>query len=113
MRAAKSPMAYLAASAPKNICVRNRVASQIEMPIDSHLMIEEQLFISAVRHGHDVDVLEFRPCFAPVTVRQNMVTPDFAARFNFATGRHCPMKQCVESRDAHAARGRFHVLEKS
>src|SRR6266853_4901513 len=94
----------LAATAPENICVRNWDAGQIEMPIDSGLMIEEQLFVSTMRHGHDVDVLEFRPCFAPVAMRQNMVAADFSTRLNFTTGRHRPMKQRVEPCHTHAAR---------
>ena len=73
------------------------------MLIDSCFMIEQQLFIGAVRHGHDVDVLELRSGFAPVAMRQNAVTPDFAARFNLTTVRHCPMKQRIKSGDPHPA----------
>ena len=62
------------------------------MPINRHFVVEEQLFIGSVRYSHDVDVLEFRPGFAPVAMRQNMMTADLAARFNFATGGHCPVK---------------------
>ena len=103
----------LAASALENVCVRNWNSARVQMSIDGGLMIEEQLFVSAVCHGHDVDVLEFQPCFAPVAVRQDMVTADFATRFNFTTGRHCPMKQRVESRDPHAAGRWLDVLEES
>ena len=74
------------------------------MLINRRLMIEEQSLIRAVRHSHDVDVLEFRPRFAPVAMRQDMMSSDFAARFNFTAGRYRPMKQRVESRHTHAAR---------
>ena len=74
------------------------------MPIDSGFVIEQQLLISAVRHGHNVDVLEFRARFTPVAMRQNVVPAYFAARFNFTTVRHRPMKQRVESGDPHTAR---------
>ena len=30
-------------------------------------------------------------------MRQNVVTADFAARFNFATGRHCPMEKSIKA----------------
>ena len=74
------------------------------MSIDGRLVIKEQLFVSAVRYGHDVDILEFRSGFAPVAMRQNMVPADFAARFDFTTLRHRPMKQRIESCDPHTAR---------
>ena len=57
------------------------------MLINGSFMIEQQLFISAVRDSHDVDVLEFGASFAPIAMRQNMMTPDLAARFHFATRR--------------------------
>ena len=74
------------------------------MPVNCRFVIQEQLFIRAVRHGHDVDVVKFRAGFAPVAMRQDVVTAHLASRFYFATGRHCPVKQRVEARDAHAAR---------
>src|SRR5262249_22312235 len=94
----------LAASTPENICVRNWNSAHVQMPINGDLMAEKQLFVSAVRHGHNVDVLEFRSGLAPITMRQDMMTTDLAARFNFTAGRHRPMKQRVETRDAHTAR---------
>ena len=48
------------------------------MSINGRFVIEQQLLVSAVRHGHDVNVLEFRASFAPVAMRQNMVASDFA-----------------------------------
>jgi hypothetical protein len=39
------------------------------MPIDSGFVLQQQLFIRTVRHGHDVDVHEFRAGFAPVAMR--------------------------------------------
>ena len=74
------------------------------MLIDRRLVLEEQSFVRAVRHRHDVDVPEFRAGFAPVAMRQNVMSADFAARFNFTAGRYRPMKQRVESRHTHAAR---------
>src|SRR5262249_10681823 len=94
----------LAASAPENIFVRNWNSARVQMPINGGLVTEEQLFVSAVRHGHNVDVLELRSGFAPITMRQDMMTPDLAAGFNFTAGRPRPMKQRVETRDAHTAR---------
>ena len=58
----------LAASAPENICVRNRDIPGLQMPIHGGLMIEEQLLIRAMRHSHDIDVPEFGAGFAPVAV---------------------------------------------
>src|SRR5882672_2990314 len=94
----------LAASAPEDVCVSDRDAGCGKMPIDRSLVIQQQLFIRAMRNSHDVDVLEFRPRFAPVAMRQNMVAADFPTRLNFTTGRHRPMKQRVEPRDTHAPR---------
>ena len=53
------------------------------MSIYRRLVIEEPRFVGAVRDRHDVDVAKFRPGFAPVTMRQNFVPPDFAASFDF------------------------------
>ena len=103
----------LAASTPENICIRNWNAACAKMPINSCFVIEQQLFIGAVRHGHNVDIFEFRPGFAPVAMRQNVVTADFAASLDFATVRHRPMKQCVEPGDPHSARRRLDVFQES
>src|SRR6266404_6828687 len=73
----------LAPSAPENVCVRNWNSARVQMSIDGGLVIEQQLFIRAVCHGHDIDVLEFRAGFAPITMRQDMVTTNLAACFNF------------------------------
>jgi hypothetical protein len=37
--------------------------------INGCFVIEQQLFIGAVRHGHDVDVLELRSRFTPIAMR--------------------------------------------
>src|SRR4029453_7656711 len=100
----------LAAPAPENIRVRNGDAAQPKMLIDGRLVIQEQLFISAVRHSHDVYVLEFRPGLAPVAMRQNMMAADLAACFDFTTRRYCPVKQGVESRNTDAGGGWFDML---
>src|SRR5207237_8594723 len=75
--------------------------------------VEHRCFFCPLRHSHDVDVAEFRPCFAPVTMSENVMPPHFAARFDFTTGRHGPVEKGVETRHAHTARGRLYVLEKS
>src|SRR5206468_5075628 len=59
------------------------------------------------------DVAKLRSAFSPVTVSQNMVTTDLAARCNLPARRHRPMKQRVETCYAHASRTRLHVFEKS
>src|ERR1041385_2732243 len=58
----------LAASAPKDVGVRDRDIAAAQMPINCRLMIEEQSFVRAVRYSHDVDIPEFRAGFAPVAV---------------------------------------------
>jgi hypothetical protein len=75
----------------------------MKMSIYGRFMFEEQLFVGAVRNGHDVDVPEFGARLAPVTVSKNMMSANFTPRLNFATRRHGPMKKCVESRDTNAA----------
>ena len=59
----------LAASAPEDVCVSDREIARGKMPINGGLVIEQQLFIGAMRNGHDVDILEFGTRFAPVTMR--------------------------------------------
>jgi hypothetical protein len=74
------------------------------MPINSSFVLQQQLLVGAVSHGHDVNVSEFRARLAPVTMRQDLMSPNFAARFDFAAGRYRPMKQRVKTRYAHTAR---------
>src|SRR5262249_48995381 len=93
-----------AAPTPENIRVRDRDTTRIQMPINRHFVIQQQLFISPVRYSHDVDVLEFRPGFAPVAVSQNMMTANLAACLDLTPGRHCPVKQCIKTRDADTTR---------
>ncbi len=62
------------------------------MSIYRGFVIEEPLFVRAMRHRHDVHVLEFRAGFPPVAVSKNMVPANFAAGFNFAPSRYRPMK---------------------
>jgi hypothetical protein len=82
------------------------------MPIYRRLVIEEPLPIGAVRDRHDVDVLEFRTGFAPVTMSQDAIPTDFAAGFDLAPGGYRPMKQSIEAGDADPGLRRFHVFEK-
>ena len=83
------------------------------MAIDSRLVLEQAVLLRSMRHGHDVHIVELRPAFAPIAMGENLVTPDFAARLNFAPVRHRPMKQCVEARDARAGLAGLDVFEKS
>ena len=32
---------------------------RLQVPVDRALVLQEQVFVGAVRHGHDIDVLEF------------------------------------------------------
>ena len=72
------------------------------MSIYRRLVIEEPRFVGAVRDRHDVDVIEFRTGFTPVTMGQDVMSADFAAGLDLAPGGHRPMKQCIETRDANA-----------
>ena len=103
----------LASPAPEDVRVGNRNPARGEVLVDRALVLEQQRFVGAVRDRHDVDVLEFRTRLAPVAMRQDVMPSDFAAGFHFAARRHGPMEERVETRDAHAARGRLHMLEES
>ena len=85
----------------------------MKMSIYRRFMVEKQLFIRTVRYGHDVNVLKFGTCFAPIAMGEDVVPTDFAARFDLATGRHCPMKQRIETRDTNSTGRWFDVFEKS
>ena len=74
-------------------------------------MLKQESFLRAVRDRHDVDVPEFRAGFAPVTMSQDVVSPDFAAGFNLAPLRHRPVEKRIETRDAHAGFRRLDVFE--
>ena len=83
------------------------------MRIDRRFVFEKPRFIGAVRDRHDVDIAKLRPAFPPVTVRENVMPPDLAARFNLTARRHRPMKQRVESRYPHASGARLDMFQKS
>src|SRR5204863_9513722 len=80
----------LAAPTPENVRVRNRDAIQAQLFVYGRFVIEKDLFIRAVRDTRAVDVLNFRGCFPPVTVRQNVMPPDLAARLDLTARRHRP-----------------------
>src|SRR5207253_4359320 len=80
---------------------------------DRRFVFEEAHFIDTVRDGHDVDVAKLRPAFPPVTMRENVMPPDLAARFNLAARRHRPMKQRIESRYPHSSSARLDMFQKS
>src|SRR6266513_4191439 len=101
----------LAAPAPEDVCIGDRNAARLEMSINGRFVLKQQLFVRSVRNSHDVYILEFRAGFAPIAMRQNMMSPDFAARLDFAPRRHRPMKKRVEARDTHSARGWLDVLQ--
>src|SRR5438046_9652589 len=85
-----------APSAPENIGVGNRNAARLKMSIYRRLVIEEPRFVGAVRDRHDVDVLEFRTGFTPVTMGQDVMPADFAAGLDLAPGGTRPMKQSIQ-----------------
>src|ERR1700730_6025552 len=82
------------------------------MSIYRRLMLEQQLLIRAVRHRHDVHILELRSRLPPIAMSENVMPADFAAGLNLATFRDRPMKERVESRHSYATRGGFHMFEK-
>src|SRR5207237_3534380 len=102
-----------AATTTKNIGVGDRNALRGQMRIHRRFVFEEPRFIGAVRDSHDVDVAKLRAAFPPVTMRENVMPPDLAARFNLTARRHRPMKQPVESRYPHASSARLDMFQKS
>src|SRR5207248_789797 len=94
-----------------NIGVGNWNSARLQMSIDRGLVVEESLLVGAVRDRHNIDVLKLRAGFAPITMSQNVVPPDFATDFDFATRWNRPMKQGVESRNPNAGLRRFDVFE--
>ena len=83
------------------------------MSIYGRFVLEQQLFVRAVRNGHDVDILEFGAGLAPVTMGENVMPADFASGFDLATRRHRPVKKRVESRDTNSASRRFDVFQET
>src|ERR1700691_6213028 len=83
------------------------------MIVNRRLVLADKVAIRAVRHGHDVDVIEFGTALAPVTVGQDVMTPDFAARLDFASSRNRQVEKCVEAGDALAGGGLLDVLQES
>ena len=81
------------------------------MFVDGGLVRADEIAVSAVRDGHDVDVVEFGAALAPVAVGEDVVSADFAARLDFASGGNGPMEEGVEAGDALAGGGRLDVLE--
>src|SRR5690606_23672701 len=80
--------------------------------VDGALVLKYSSFVGSMRHAHDVDVAKLRPAFAPVCVRHDVESPDFAARFQLASGRNGPVEQRVELGDALSAGQRFVMFEK-
>src|SRR5437763_4430130 len=66
----------LAATAPEDIRVAHRNSAGGEMFVDRTFVLEKQFFVGAVRDRHDINVAKLWPGFAPITVRQNVMTPD-------------------------------------
>ncbi len=102
----------LAATSPKDISVADRDADRLEVAIDGCLVLEEAILIGAMRHSHDVYVMEFRASFTPVAMGEHFVSADFGARFDLAACGHGPVEKAVESRDPDAALRGLDVLEK-
>jgi hypothetical protein len=65
-----------------------------------------------VRHRHDVHIGELIAAFSPVGMREDVVPPDFAARFDFTALGNAPVEQRVVARDAVALLRRLHVFQK-
>ena len=83
------------------------------MSIYRRLVFEQQLLVGSMRHRHDIDVLEFPAGFAPIAMSQNVMPADLAASFDFATRRHRPVKQRIETRNTNSTSRRFDVFQKS
>jgi len=81
------------------------------MVVDGHFVSEHEIFVCAVRHGHDVHVAEFRSALSPVCVRENVVPANFLSRFDLSPDGDTPVKERVVSRHALTTRGRLHVLQ--
>ena len=102
-----------AAAAPEDVGVGNRDSDFGEVLIDRGFVGEDEIFVRAVGDSHHVDVAKLGTAFAPVSVCEDVVTADFAAGFDFASGWNCPMKQGVKAGDAFAISERFDVFEES
>ena len=76
------------------------------MLVDRRLVRAHEIAVGAVRDGHDVDVVEFGAAFAPVTMGQDVMAPDFPARLVFASGGDRPVEERVEAGDALAVADR-------
>ena len=85
----------------------------MKMSINGRFVIEEKLFVRAVRHGHDVDILELWTGLAPVTMGEDVMPADFAARFNLPPWWNRPVKKRVESRHTNSASRWFDMFQES
>src|SRR6266511_1236043 len=103
----------LAAAAPEDVGVSEIDARFAEVLVDGGLVSENELFVDAVGHAHDVDVAKFRAAFPPVGVSHDVMPPAFTPRVQLPAGGHRPVEQRVEARDALAVRLRLDVFEKS
>src|SRR4029079_19701988 len=81
------------------------------MLVNCRLCREHRLLVSAMSHSHDVDVGELGSALTPVSMGENVVAPDFAARLDLTTFRNTPVKQRVVARDSRSRGGRCDVLE--
>src|SRR5262249_1151512 len=100
-------------AAPEDVRVAHRHSDRLEVRVDRRLVREYERLLGTMRDGHDVNVREFRPALAPVRVRDDVMTPDFATRLDFATFGNAPVKERVVARDARSTGRGLHVLEKS
>src|SRR5689334_4276186 len=66
-----------------------------------------------MRDSHQVHVAELGAALAPVSVGENVMTADFAPRFDLAVRRHSPVEQRVVTRDTLSGSRWLHVLEES
>jgi hypothetical protein len=75
---------YLAATAPKNVGVRDGDADACQVFVHGRLVGEQDAFVQAVGDAHDVDVGELGAALAPIGVRHDVEPADLPARLNLA-----------------------------
>ena len=86
--------------------------ASLKCVINRRFVREQQWFVRAVSHAHDVDIMEFRPAFTPVGMRHDMMPPHLTPRINLAAPWHRPVEQRVVPRHLLAIGDGFDVLQK-
>jgi hypothetical protein len=83
------------------------------MPVDGRLVFEQAVLLRSMSHCHDVYVVELGSALTPIAMGENLMTPDFTARLDFAPSRNRPMKQRIEARDTRAGLAGLDVFKES